>query len=285
MRFFKGKISTSCFDFFRIAIALLALIHFYAVDKDYLSLYSSSGLVQPEMEHALTQKYVPNRNIVLHIGSFLHLSESTILQSVKYAYYIFLFFLLIGFVTRFSAFFCWLLHLILIKSAVCLSYGTDYFTTIAFVYCILIPVAGRLSVDRKLFHKEGLIDVFYLRMLQIHVCMIYFFAGFAKAIGNTWWNGNSIWRLLMRRPLGEGIMELLAKHMFILSIAGALIILIELLYSVLIWPRRTRKIMLVLSIIMHFFIGAFMGLYYFAAIMMVYNLAAFAFSGEKKIGR
>ncbi|MDQ2659664.1 MAG: hypothetical protein M3Y03_04515, partial [Verrucomicrobiota bacterium] len=46
-------------------------------------------------------------------------------------------------------------------------------------------------------------------------------------------------------------------------------------YPVLIWPKRTRLVWLIATCGMHLAIGLTMGMYLFALIMIVLNLAAF----------
>jgi hypothetical protein len=60
-----------------------------------------------------------------------------------------------------------------------------------------------------------------------------------------------------------------------LPIAGIAIWVIELGYPVLIWPKKTRFWWLACILAMHVGIAVAMGLYVFALIMIVLNLAAF----------
>ncbi|MFT3883817.1 MAG: hypothetical protein QM703_29820 [Gemmatales bacterium] len=44
-----------------------------------------------------------------------------------------------------------------------------------------------------------------LRLIQIHMCIVYFISGLAKLQGSTWWNGSATW-LTMNSPLfNEGV--------------------------------------------------------------------------------
>src|SRR5206468_3672064 len=58
-------------------------------------------------------------------------------------------------------------------------------------------------------------------------------------------------------------------------IAGILICLLEIGYPALIWNKRTRKIWLIGICAMHVGIAFTMGMYLFALIMIVLNVAAF----------
>jgi hypothetical protein len=41
---------------------------------------------------------------------------------------------------------------------------------------------------------------FWPRVLQVHLCLIYFISGLAKFLGNGWWDGSNLWRSLARPP-------------------------------------------------------------------------------------
>src|SRR5690606_35437528 len=66
-----------------------------------------------------------------------------------------------------------------------LSYGVDYIASSCLFYCTLLP-----SQPRR--HPTG--KQLYLRFLQAHICVIYFFAGVGKLAGPTWRNGEALWK-------------------------------------------------------------------------------------------
>jgi hypothetical protein len=61
----------------------------------------------------------------------------------------------------------------------------------------------------------------------------------------------------------------------VLPVLGILICLIEIGYPVFIWMKKTRLLWLVCILAMHAAIGLMMGMYLFALVMIVLNLAAF----------
>ena len=84
-----------------------------------------------------------------------------------------------------------------------LAYGADNFITMALFYLMLSPLPDRYSVDSRLV-KTKVTDPrllgFWRRVLQIHLCFVYFFGGLAKLLGSGWWNGANLWRSLIRPP-------------------------------------------------------------------------------------
>jgi len=187
--------------------------------------------------------------------------------------------LMAGLFCRASAITAWLLHLCAAKSGDLLSYGADNFMTIGLFYLMLAPLPDSYTLDRKLRKgkaQDAAMLGFFRRILQIHLCLIYFFGGLTKALGAGWWNGANIWRALTRPPFNVIPPELIVTWRHLLPVLGIAIWIIELCYPVFIWPKKTRLLWLTLACAMHVAIGLTMGMYLFALIMIVLNVAAFA---------
>ena len=112
-------------------------------------------------------------------------------------------------------------------------------------------------------------------VLQIHLCIIYFFGGIVKLVGSGWWNGDSLWRALTHPPFNVISPESLVQWRHFFPFLGISVWLIEIAYPVFIWSKKTRNVWLLLIIGMHVAIGLTMGMYLFALVMIVLNLAAF----------
>ena len=123
--------------------------------------------------------------------------------------------------------------------------------------------------------KEPQLLGLFRRVLQLHMCLIYFFGGIAKCVGLGWWNGVSIWRALTRPPFDLLPAHTLVAWKGVLPILGISVCLIETGYAFFIWPKKTRFLWLTLIIAMHVGIALTMGMYLFGLIMIVLNLAAF----------
>jgi hypothetical protein len=123
-----------------------------------------------------------------------------------------------------------------------------------------------------------------IRLLQIHVCIIYLAAGLAKLRGDTWWNGTAIWYTLANyefAPMQEawymdGLRALTHSPFLMqafLTIGTIFTLVFEIGYAFLIWGRRTRWMVLGMALMLHGVIGSLMGLKTFAFIMLVMNMA------------
>ena len=159
-----------------------------------------------------------------------------------------------------------------------MSYGVDNFMTIGLFYLVLSPLPDRYSLDwwlRKARPKDPQLLGFWRRVVQLHLCFIYFFSGLTKCLGSGWWDGSNIWRSLIRPPFNVIDPEILVRWNYLFPVAGIFICLLEIGYPFFIWNEKTRKVWLICICGMHFAIGVTMGMYLFALIMIILNIAAF----------
>jgi hypothetical protein len=85
----------------------------------------------------------------------------------------------------------------------------------------------------------------------------------------------SVWKALTRPPFDLIAPDILIRFAPLFPIAGIAVLLMESGYPVFIWPPRTRPFWLGAILLMHLSIALTMGLYLFALIMIVLNVAAF----------
>jgi hypothetical protein len=188
------------------------------------------------------------------------------------------FLLLLGLFCRPAAIIAWFLHLCAAESGGLFAYGADNFMTTGLFYLMLSPLPDRYSADQwmvKTQPKEPQLLGFWRRVLQVHLCFVYFIGGLAKCLGSGWWDGTNLWRALTRTPFNTISPDVLVRFKYVLVVLGISICLIEVGYPFFIWMKKTRFFWLLCILAMHVAIGLTMGLYLFALIMIVLNLAAF----------
>ncbi len=113
---------------------------------------------------------------------------------------------------------------------------------------------------------------FPVRLLQVHLCLIYLRSGLAK-LGTDWLAGLAFWhpRLLQRgSPLG---LEALLAEPWLTSVLTYGLVLFQVLYGVLIWLPRLRYAVLGAAVVAHLGVGLAWGLLPFNLLMLVLNLA------------
>jgi len=281
----------------RVGLALQVLAYTLSLRSDWNDLFSGTGegfVGRALSERLLTTEspFIPRLAWLVNMGRLIGLSEPTTFSVTWWLLLLAASCLLAGLLCRWSAILTWLLYLCAAKSAGFTAYGVDNFTTIGLFYLMLSPLPDRYSLDRRFSQPKAVSTQrlgFFRRVLQIHLCLIYFFGGLAKCLGSGWWNGSNLWRTLIRPPFNVISPEILVRWKYVFPIAGIAIWLLEISYPFFIWNRRTRAIWLVTICAMHVAIGLTMGMYLFAFIMIVLNIAAFGpglgLAWGEKLGR
>ena len=267
----------------RIGLGFELLLYGITSRADWLQMFTlhPGSFVTRDLTEALVTlgaALVPRVSWFISAGEFIGLSEATVLFVVWSVLLAAGLCLVAGIFCRSAAIAAWFLHLSAIKSSALLSYGVDNFTSIGLFYLMLSPLPDHLALDSRWLKrppKNAQLQSFWQRVLQLHLCVIYFFSGLTKLLGSGWWNGESLWRALTRPPFDIVSSEVLIHGKYLFIPLGLGICLLETSYPIFIWPRRTRLIWLVGIIAMHGAIAVLMGLYLFGLIMAVLNVAAF----------
>jgi hypothetical protein len=112
-----------------------------------------------------------------------------------------------------------------------------------------------------------------IRLIQLHMCVIYFFAAIGKLQGVSWWEGRALWLALANYEYQSWDMTWLAQWPAVLELATHLTVFWELSYPALVWPRWSRPLMLAVAVPIHLGIACTMGMVTFGLIMLVGNMA------------
>ncbi|WP_340066465.1 hypothetical protein [Ascidiimonas aurantiaca] len=253
---------------FRIIVVSLAIIDFISVFRDLRLFLSPHSIVPLELGLLETEYY----HIIYPIHDFIKvtgLSLATTIYTLSFLYLLFLVLCLIGFKKYISFFFAIVFQILLFRSMPNHNYGYDHFMTMSLFYCLLFPVDQHFSITKKTetpAYKHSFFKLTFF--LKVHLCIVYFTSGIAKAVDPNWWDGNAIWRALANMNDFPYVPPIFFA---MLSVAT---VLLELLYPFLIYTKL-RKLTIIHVILMHMGIGLLMGLSSFAAVMISWNLVAF----------
>ncbi len=262
----------------RVGLGFEVTFYSLSLRKDWTYLLSGPARTVAEALLSLETHVVPTLGWLVTLGTHIGVHEETVLRIVWIGLLVSGCCLLTGLVSRFSAILAWFFHLCAAKSGGFVSYGVDNFMTIGLFYLMLSPLPDRYSLDwrlRELRPKNPQLLGFWCRVLQLHLCVIYFFSGLTKSLGSGWWDGSSVWRAVIRPPFNVINPDILVRWNYLFPVAGIFICLLEITYPFFIWNTNTRKIWLVCICAMHIGIGLTMGMYLFAFTMIVLNVAAF----------
>jgi hypothetical protein len=267
----------------RAGLGIQVILFCLSIARDWTSLLAGTGrgLISRELAEAMLSgesSFVPRIGWLVTIGRGLGLTEDAVLNLVWIATLCAGMFLLAGIFCRAAAVTSWFLHLAAVKSGGLSAYGVDNLVTIGLFYLMLSPLPDRLALDRRWRNRKppdpGRLR-FFRRVLQIHLCLIYFFGGLAKLLGVGWWNGSNLWRALTRPPFDIIPADVLIRFKHFFPTLGIAVFVLEIGYPFFIWHRHLRRPWLLGILGMHLAIGVAMGMYLFASVMIVLNLAAF----------
>lgn len=272
----KFKTTDFSFPFFRIGTGLLCMLNILMLKDDIYLFYSNNPLLPNDLM-ALDAK-----SFIMTLPEIIDFINQLGWEQFGFSHFLTFFLiislcLILGIQSRIAAVLCLVSQVAIVKSAALFSYGFDYFLSMSLLYCIVFPVGRYFSIDSYFSNKEQKTQS-YMWVLQIHLCIAYFFSGLCKGLGYNWWNGESIWKSI-HLPYVNTDMNLsfdwLAHYPFILTVMGISVVLLELLYPVFMSIRSTKELWLAATLVMHVGIAAVLNLYLFSAIMMMWNITAF----------
>lgn len=259
----------------RIGLPLLLFAHFVWVSSDLLSLHGSRGIIPWELTNVLRDPWVPGLPTLATSLVPLGIAEPTAIALLLAGYGGSLLWLASGFHPRLAAFVAWGLHLSVVTSGSASFYGVDQLANTFLFYLVLFPsgrawtFASHSELPGQETGQETSIPVGSLRVMQLHLCVIYLAAGLEKAMGSQWWNGEAIWQTVSQPVFSTFDLSWLASYPSIPMAAGWGTLVVEIGYSFLVWPRWTRKAWCSATIAFHLGTALFMGLVFFSALMIL----------------
>ena len=269
--------------FLRMALGIQIMLYCWSLRHDWMVLFSTNanGMIRRDLPEAILNAesaLIPRLGWLVETFGKLDLGEDFALWTTWLLLLVSGVLLLSGLFSRSAAISAWFLHLCAVKSGNLMAYGMDNFTTIGLFYLMFSPLPDRYALDHRMREvrlKDPHLVGFFRRVLQLHLCIIYFSSGVTKSLGAGWWNGTSMWRALTTPPFNMIPVDSLLMMSWLFPLVGIGVCLFELSYPFLIWRMQTRFVYLLVVIALHIAIAFSMGLYLFSLVMIVLNIAAF----------
>ncbi len=158
-------------------------------------------------------------------------------------------------------------------------FGLDQINAMLTLYLAIGPSGQALSVDRLLVARRrrtgdrpavpSVGANLALRLINVHMCIIYLFAGISKLQGESWWTGEAMWRAFANLEYQTADMTWLAWHPWLVNSMTHVCILWEVSFCFLVWRPRLRPLMLAGAVVLHAGIGICLGMWTLALIMLV----------------
>jgi hypothetical protein len=162
------------------------------------------------------------------------------------------------------------------------NYGLDQINGLAALYLAIGPCGRRLSIDRLMQNYRAAraqlalrLDPIMpraapsaranlaLRLVQVHLCVIYVFACLSKLQGESWWNGTAIWQAVANLEYQSRDVTWLAWYPWLVNLLTHATIAWEMTFWALVWKPLLRPFVLLAGTAIHLGIGAFMGMWTF----------------------
>jgi hypothetical protein len=160
-------------------------------------------------------------------------------------------------------------------------FGLDQINTFIAMYLVVGPAGAVWSVDRWLAGRRQRLDPpppavttnIAIRLLQLHMCVIYLFGGISKMRGDLWWDGSALWFGFANLEYQSLDMTWMVHMPWLLALLTHITVFWEAYYCFLVWPKLTRPICLGLAVAVHLGIALCLGMKTFGLAMIIGNLA------------
>lgn len=189
----------------------------------------------------------------------------------------------LGVATRVTSILSFVVVISYINRTPCALYGLDQVNGFLTFYCCLGPAGDAVSMDRlmrrwwagstsdpSLLKPQPSVGAnIALRLIQVQMCVIYFFAGISKLLGAAWWTGDAMWLAFSNLEYQSNDMTWLVHYPWITQLMTHTTVAWELTFWSLIWKPMCRPFVLTMAVLLHVGIGACLGMWTFGLIMLV----------------
>lgn len=189
-------------------------------------------------------------------------------QGLHALFLLLLLLLAFGIIGRGLAWFAFILHMVFICRNPLLIYGPDMVGTFFLAYLAMMD-SNRFASPwkRSRAAKVDALTSVGVRLVQVQVCIIYLYSGFEKAKGNSWWQGDALWRALSNGQLVSWDFGLLKHFPMMIAVSTFTTVLWETYFPVLVWVPRTRYWMLGFGVFLHLLIAFTLNIPFFSWFM------------------
>lgn len=158
-------------------------------------------------------------------------------------------------------------------------FGLDQINAMLALYLAIGPSGAAYSFDQWRARRKRLVDdgeprkfvtaTVATRLIQLHMCLIYFMAGAGKLMGESWWDGTAMWMSFANAEYQTLDMTFLKHYPVLLAVMCHITVMWELSFCVFVWNLRLRPIILSMAVVMHLGIGICLGMMTFGLVMLI----------------
>ncbi len=259
----------------------LMLFYTHAVwTCDWEGFFGSAGWLDAQARELIYSNLSPfEKNCVW--SHFFWISDPTTLWVLHWVGLVIFACMTLGFCTRTMSVLAWLWTVSYARRVPIALFGLDAINLMLAMYLMLGPSGAVWSVDawlkkRRVANTTGQGSVatnISLRLIQLHMCLIYLFSALGKLKGDMWWAGDALWGAVGNLEYQSLDLTWMASWPLLIGLLTHVTVLWELGYPALIWNKSWRPVMLALAVFVHLGIGLGMGMMTFGLVMIIGNLA------------
>jgi hypothetical protein len=279
-RFFFTPADPTTLGLIRIALGLLLVWNQVNVGIDLRAMLSSDGWASME---ALTAFY-QQANTGKTAWSFWFYVPDGLVPAVWVVCLGITVLFTLGLFSRVTAILAWIITVSTVRRAPVMFFGFDQTIVGWTMYLAVTTASGQaLSLDRLWALRRGWVAPgpppptvsanLCLRLLQLHLCLIYAAAGLTKLQGESWWSGHAVSMILLYPEYRTSDLTWLLAYPRLLNFLTHGAVALEILYPCLVWVRVLRPLILTGMVLLHVGIDLTLGLGEFTLAMITANLA------------
>jgi hypothetical protein len=248
-RFWFCPISARPLGAFRIVFGLLLLANLaiMAVDLDYW--FTDAGMLQGTEAREAAGELRPSPLQWIQDPTSVRLFfAATAVVTVLFT---------VGWHTRTMGVLSYLAELAIHHRNILTTSGADTLVIILSFYAMLAPCGAAYSLDaRRAARRRGtaaepLIVPWAQRLIQIHVCVIYFNTAVLKCNGATWLGGTALHFVLHNTEIGRFNLAAVAQYPLVVNLMTHGALLIEFALAFFLWFRATRPWAILAGVALH----------------------------------
>jgi predicted DCC family thiol-disulfide oxidoreductase YuxK len=136
--------------------------------------------------------------------------------------------------------------------------GGDRLLSLFIFFSIFAPTGGALSLERLWALFQGKVKAFNpigpywaVRMMQVQMCLLYFWSAYIKIRGQSWIGGEALYWTSRNIERARWPMPFITDNIIGINFLTGFTLLAEGLFPFLVWSRRTRWYGITLLVLLH----------------------------------
>ncbi len=247
--FWFAPISARPLGLFRIVVGMCMLyqLALLSVDLDYW--FTDQGILQGTDARVLAGPWRPS--------PLQYFQDPVSVRAFFAATTVVAVLVTIGWRTRAVSLLLFLMNLSLHHRNIPTNCGPDNLLHLMLFYMMLAPSGAAYSLDARRIAKrreapaEPLIVPWAQRLIQLHLCLIYFDTAVLKCNGATWLGGTALHWVLQNHELGQFDWSWMCQYPVLISVMTHASLLTEFLLAFLLWFKPTRPYLIVAGLMLH----------------------------------